>query len=108
MADHLYLRGRWVPREVAEQALELFDSEVGLDRAIADAARDRGHGREETLSMEQVRDAGWTMGRGPQMTPEEREAGIKRAQELVAKYVPRDVSLVDELMAERRAEAARE
>jgi len=108
VTDHFYLRGRWVPREVAEQALDLFDSEVGLDRAIADAAKDRGHGQEEPLSMQQVSDARLTMVRGPQMTPEEREAGIKRAQELVAKYVPRDVSLVDELIADRRAEAARE
>ncbi len=34
--------------------------------------------------------------------------GIKRAQEIVRKYVPEGVSLVDELIAERRAEAARE
>lgn len=33
---------------------------------------------------------------------------IKRAQELVRKYVPDDVSLVDELIEERRREAARE
>ena len=108
MADHFYLRGRWVPREVAEQALELFDSEVGLDRAIADAATDRGRGQEEPLSMQPVRDDRWPMAKGPQTTPKEREAGIKKAQELVAKYVPRDVSLVDELIADRRAEAARE
>jgi DNA-binding transcriptional regulator/RsmH inhibitor MraZ len=36
-----------------------------------------------------------------------REA-IRRAQESVRKYVPENVSLVDELIAERRAEAARE
>ncbi len=36
-----------------------------------------------------------------------REA-IRRAQEMVRKYVPEGVSLVDELIAERRAEAARE
>ena len=33
---------------------------------------------------------------------------IRRAQELVRRYVPEGVSLVDELIAERRAEAARE
>lgn len=33
---------------------------------------------------------------------------IKRAQELVRMYVPDDVSLVDELIEERRREAARE
>lgn len=33
---------------------------------------------------------------------------IKRAQALVRKYVPTGVSLADELIAERRAEAARE
>jgi AbrB family looped-hinge helix DNA binding protein len=36
-----------------------------------------------------------------------REA-IRRAQEMVRRYVPEGVSLVDELIAERRAEAARE
>ena len=35
-------------------------------------------------------------------------ASIKRAQDLVARYVPENVSLVDELIAERRREAARE
>lgn len=35
-------------------------------------------------------------------------AAIRRAQDLIAKYVPADVSLVDELIAERRREAARE
>ncbi len=36
------------------------------------------------------------------------EAAIRRAQRLVAQYVPADVSLTDELIAERRREAARE
>ena len=36
------------------------------------------------------------------------EAAIRRAQRLVAQYVPADVSLIDELIAERRREAARE
>lgn len=33
---------------------------------------------------------------------------LRRAQALVCQYVPSDVSLVDELIAERRAEAGRE
>jgi AbrB family looped-hinge helix DNA binding protein len=37
-----------------------------------------------------------------------RAANIKRAQELVRKYVKPGVSIVDELIAERREEAARE
>ncbi len=37
-----------------------------------------------------------------------RAAAIREAQELVRRYVPEGVSLVDELLAERRAEAARE
>lgn len=37
-----------------------------------------------------------------------RRAGIKRAQSIVRRYVPEGVSLVDELIAERREEAARE
>ena len=39
---------------------------------------------------------------------ETREQGLIRAQTLVRKYIPDGVSLSDELMAERRAEAARE
>ena len=36
------------------------------------------------------------------------QEGIRRAQEIVRSFVPPDVSLVDELIADRRAEAARE
>ena len=39
---------------------------------------------------------------------DERAKAIKRAQEIVARYVPEGRSLADELIAERRAEAARE
>lgn len=35
-------------------------------------------------------------------------ARMRQAQELVRKYVPKGVSLADELIAERREEAARE
>jgi AbrB family looped-hinge helix DNA binding protein len=37
-----------------------------------------------------------------------RTQAIKRAQAMVRKYVPKGVSLVDELIAERRREAGRE
>ncbi len=37
-----------------------------------------------------------------------RAVALREAQELVRRYVPEGVSLVDELLAERRAEAARE
>ena len=36
------------------------------------------------------------------------DTAIRKAQELVRRYIPEDVSLVDELIAERRAEAVRE
>ena len=36
------------------------------------------------------------------------DAAVAAVQALVASFVPADVSLVDELIAERRAEAARE
>jgi AbrB family looped-hinge helix DNA binding protein len=36
------------------------------------------------------------------------EEATRRAQEMVRSFVPRGVSLVDELIADRRAEAARE
>ena len=37
-----------------------------------------------------------------------RQQALKEAQALVAKYIPKDRDLVAELIAERRAEAARE
>lgn len=37
-----------------------------------------------------------------------RDAAIRRAQGLVSRYIPKDVNLSDELIADRRAEAARE
>ena len=40
--------------------------------------------------------------------PSDVKKGIRRAQERVRRYVPEGVSLVDELIAERRAEARRE
>jgi hypothetical protein len=39
---------------------------------------------------------------------ETREQGILRAQQLVRKYLPAGVSLVDELIHDRREEARRE
>ncbi len=39
---------------------------------------------------------------------DEASRGIRRAQEVVGRYIPRDRSLVDELISERRAEALRE
>lgn len=41
-----------------------------------------------------------------QLTP--LDEAIRRAQALIRKHVPADVSLVDELIADRRAEASRE
>jgi len=40
--------------------------------------------------------------------PTTRAAAIKRAQAIARRYVPAGSSLVDELIAERREEAARE
>jgi bifunctional DNA-binding transcriptional regulator/antitoxin component of YhaV-PrlF toxin-antitoxin module len=39
---------------------------------------------------------------------ETRQQGLRRARALLRKYIPKGVSLSDELIAERRAEAARE
>jgi len=39
---------------------------------------------------------------------ETREQGLRRARALVRKYIPEGVNLSDELIAERRAEAANE
>lgn len=39
---------------------------------------------------------------------ESRSQAIKRAQSVLKRYIPEDISLVDELIAERRREAKRE
>jgi len=39
---------------------------------------------------------------------ETREEGLRRARRLLRKYIPEGVNLSDELITERRAEAARE
>jgi bifunctional DNA-binding transcriptional regulator/antitoxin component of YhaV-PrlF toxin-antitoxin module len=39
---------------------------------------------------------------------ETREQGLRRARALLRKYIPEGVNLSDELVADRRAEAARE
>jgi hypothetical protein len=39
---------------------------------------------------------------------ETREQGIRRAQALVRRYIPAKVSLVDQLLSDRREEARRE
>jgi hypothetical protein len=39
---------------------------------------------------------------------ETREQGVRRAQALVRRYIPAGVSLVDELLEDRRREARRE
>jgi bifunctional DNA-binding transcriptional regulator/antitoxin component of YhaV-PrlF toxin-antitoxin module len=39
---------------------------------------------------------------------ETREQGLRRARALMRKYIPEGVNLSDELIADRRAEAARE
>jgi AbrB family looped-hinge helix DNA binding protein len=45
---------------------------------------------------------------GEQLHISSQEASIKHAQELVRRFIPAGRSLVDELLAERRADAARE
>ena len=42
------------------------------------------------------------------MVVETREQGLHRARALLRKYIPEGVKLSDELIADRRAEAARE
>jgi hypothetical protein len=42
------------------------------------------------------------------LVAETREQGLQRARALVRKYIPEDVNLSDELIADRRVEAARE
>ena len=45
---------------------------------------------------------------GDELRVRSRDAGLRRIQERLRKYIPEGVSLADELIADRRAEAARE
>ncbi len=49
----------------------------------------------------------WELGDGEARVYSRKEQ-LRRAQAMVRRYVPENVSLVDELIAERRAEAARD
>ena len=91
--------GRQVPTEVIERALQMFDDQIGLDQAIAEVeeherALRTGHTDRDYVTTRQ--------------TVDDLEQAIESVQRLVAQYAPPDRSLVDELIAERRAEAARE
>ncbi|MCY3557213.1 MAG: hypothetical protein OXH13_01030 [Chloroflexi bacterium] len=44
----------------------------------------------------------------PRPSPEQLDTAVRDIQSLIDLYVPREVSLVDELVAERRAEVERE
>lgn len=117
MSDYFYLRGRPIPREVAERALDLFDREVGLEDAIAEAtdpaakqpepdgdAKEALPRTQPPITLEQIGQPYIS----EELIAERRAAALVQSQALVAKYVASDRSLVDELMAERRAEAERE
>lgn len=74
-----------------------------------------GEGGRIVLPAEFRRDLGVDVGDEVRLMWEDGEVriftldhAIMRAQQLVRRYVPEGTSLVDELIAERRAEAARE
>ena len=59
------------------------------------------------LDMQDGDELIWTL-RDGELTVTTRRAQLRRAQDLVKKYVPAGVSLTEELIAERRAEQAKE
>ena len=61
----------------------------------------------QALRIEEGDDV-WLQLEGGEIRMISHAASVRAAQDLVAKYVPKDVSLVDELISERRREAARE
>jgi hypothetical protein len=74
---------------------------------IAEAAR-REHRSVNSFVLSAALQAAEASGAQRRRTPEEVQAAIQRAQELMLPYRQPGRSLVDELLAERRAEAARE
>jgi hypothetical protein len=119
-ADRARDAGAAAPRGVAEDAPRLRASEAsrspdvesrggGLYRLVV-----RADG--SVLVPPEVRDAFEVAGSGVVMAKLEGDefrlisstTAVRRAQEIVRRYVPDGVSLVDELIAERRREAERE
>jgi RHH-type rel operon transcriptional repressor/antitoxin RelB len=81
------------------------------DTYLAEAAlEDIRAGRSKTVPLESVmkKQAAEAADTARRRTPAEVQAAIHRAQELMRPYREPGRSLVDELLAERRAEAARE
>ena len=74
---------------------------------ITEAAR-REHRSVNNFVLRAALQAADTASTPSRRTPEEVQAAIQRAQELMRPYRQPGRSLVDELLAERRAEAARE
>jgi hypothetical protein len=120
-ADRARDAGAAAPRGVAEDAPPLRASEAS--RSAPDV-ESRGGGLYRlvvradgsVLLPPNVRDAFEVAGGGVVMAKLEGDefklisstTGVRRAQEIVRRYIPGDVSLVDELIAERRREAERE
>ena len=88
---------------VAEAAAVAYEpaTEVGA------AERDRQAGLQWITSLKQSGPAYERLPRH-RRTPEEIDRAIRELQELADRYVPPGVSLVDELIADRRAEHRRE
>ena len=76
------------------------------ERIVQAARRERRSVNSFVLSA--ALEAAEAQGAPRRRTPEEVQAAIQRAQELMHPYRESGRSLVDELLAERRAEAARE
>jgi Protein of unknown function (DUF1778) len=74
---------------------------------IMQAAR-REHRSVNSFVLTAALQAAEAKGASRRRTPEEVQAAIQRAQELMRPYRQPGRSLVDELLAERRAEASRE
>ena len=118
MSDVDQPRPRQAAREVAEQTLALYTHDIGAAQALAAAqsadrrtADQTAGGDDMVLERPQrpitLEGVGEPLARDVRVA-EQRAAALSRARQLVAAYVPSDRSLVEELMAERRAAAAHE
>lgn len=100
--------GRRVPHRVVERALELFDQEVGLDPAIAEAKQETQQRQQDALhEVSELYRAAQESRRMPEpyqptatdeLFIERRAHGLLLVIARVTQYLPEDRDLIHELM----------
>ena len=97
-------------RQLAEQAGTAYEARTPSVKDESSAAADLEEARLQRLQRIKALSQSYEpyFGPRPRPSPEQSDTAVRDIQSLVDLYVPREVSLVDELVADRRAEVERE